>query len=118
MRLKGLLQILTCIAAVPAFAAEKQIWECRTSNPDARPILHLVEWESRSYVRFAHMRFSAMYQLEDDRQGWYFGNDGSGYYGYGLIVDADGKAWLHDFNQTDEEGLSTPLDYFLCEKTT
>ena len=118
MRLKGLLPILTCIATFPAFAAEKQIWECRTSNPAAQPIIHLVEWESRSYVKFAHMRFSAMYQTDDGSQGWYFGNDGSGYYTYGLILDADNKAWLHDFSQTDDEGMSTPLDYFLCSKIT
>ena len=116
MRLTGLLILLLGMTAGPAFASEKQIWECRTSNAGSEPILHLVEWDKGSYVKFASARLGAKYELEDDVQGWYFNNDGSGYYRYGVVLQSDGKAWFHDFRETDSDGLSAPLDYFLCSK--
>jgi len=118
MRIKGLVIFLSCLATGYAVADEKQIWECRTGNPGAQPILHLVEWGSRSYVKFAHLRFTAKHQLDEGNQGWYFNNDGSGYYRYGLLLEPGGKAWFHDFSLTDESGLSAPLDYFLCRQTS
>lgn len=108
--------LLLYLGAIPALAAEKQIWECRTEHPGARPILHLVEWEPRSYVKFAHMRFSARYELDDDQHGWHWSNEGGGYYRYALVLHPDGRAWYHDFSETGEDGLSEPLDYFLCSK--
>lgn len=101
-----------------AVASEKEIWACRSGNPGAQPILHLVEWDSRSYVKFAHLRFSAAYALEDEgARGWYFNNDGSGYYRYALLLEPDGKAWLHHFSRKDGEVASEALDHFVCTKT-
>jgi len=116
MRLTGIAVLMFGLIAGPVFAGEKKIWECRTSNAGSKPILHLVEWDSGSYVKFANARLSAKYELEEESQGWYFNNDGSGYYRYGVILQPDGKAWFHDFRETDSDGLSAPLDYFLCSK--
>lgn len=112
--------LLTLIAtmaltiAVPGAANDKTIWECRTANPSAEPILYLVEWGNRSYVKFSYMRFAAHYETAEDYQGWYWHNDGSGYYRYALILGADGKAWYHDFGVSNGAEESTPLDYFSC----
>lgn len=116
MRIQALLIFLIGLTVGPAFAADKQIWACRTDHSGSEPILHLVEWDSRSYVKFAHVRFSAQHLLEQETHGWYFDNDGSGYYRYGLVLQPDGKAWFHDFQETDADGLSSPLDYFICRK--
>ena len=118
MRLTGLLLLFFGLGAGNSAAGEKQIWECRTGNAGSAPILHLVEWDSRSYVKFASARLSAKYEMGDDTQGWYFNNDGRGYYRYGVVLQPDGKAWYHDFSETDEDGLSAPLDYFLCSKVS
>lgn len=116
--IRGPLFLLMYFLALPALAAEKQIWECRTEHPGAQAILHLVEWGSRSYVKFSHVRFGAKYEhdADEDHHGWYWSNEGSGYYRYALVLHDDGKAWFHDFSETDEDGLSAPLDYFLCDK--
>jgi hypothetical protein len=118
MRTKGLLIFLLCSTAGTAQAADKQIWACRTDNPGARPLLHLVEWGPRSYVKFAHVRFSAQYENGGDRQGWYWNNEGDGYYRYAMLLDDDGKAWFHDFSHMDEDGLSAPVDRFTCQQTS
>lgn len=107
--------VLTCLFCLAAHAEEdKKIWECRTSNPGAEPILYLVEWGSRSYVKFAHRRFASLYQSDAGQRGWYWYNDGSGFYRYGVVLGADGKAWYHAFTPGTEE--SKPLDYFLCKE--
>ena len=97
-----------------AHGADRTIWECRTSNPAAEPILHLVEGGSYSYVKFSYMRLAAHFQADEDQRAWYWHNDGSGYYRYGLILEPDGKAWYHDFGASNQEG-SEPLDYFICK---
>jgi hypothetical protein len=107
--------ILLLLSSLPAFAAEKAIWSCRTSNADAQPFLHLVEWETRSYVKFAHMRFSALYKETDGMPGWYWHNDGSGFYRYAIVVDEEGKGWYHDFSRGGSEGTSL-IDYLLCKR--
>ena len=108
----GTILWVTCGFAV---AGERIIWECRTSNPTAQPILYLVEWDSRSYVKFSYQRFAAQYQAAEEQHAWYWHNDGSGYYRYGLILGPDGKAWYHDFSQAGDDEESQPLDYFLCK---
>lgn len=118
MSFHRLLVVLCWLLPMSAMAAEKHIWACRTASEGAQPILHLVEWEARSYVRFAHLRFSAEYQVQDDVQGWHFNNDGQGYYRYALLLDQQGKAWFHDFSEIGDDGLAAPLDYFLCSKTS
>lgn len=118
MNTKILLGLTVWLMSISAIAADKQIWACRTANDGADPIIHLVEWGSRSYVKFAHLRFSAAHQLDGESQGWYFNNDGSGYYRYGLVLDSDGKAWYHDFSNVEDGGLSAPLDYFLCSRNS
>lgn len=118
MNLLKTLILLSAAFSGLALAEEKRIWECRTGHQGASPILHLVDWGSRSYVKFAHLRFSAERQQDDESQGWYFNNDGSGYYRYALILNSSGKAWFHDFRNIDEDGLSAPLDYFLCSQTS
>lgn len=106
------------LLAGSAYASEKQIWACRTANPDALPILHLVEWGSRSYVKFAHVRFSARYENGEDAQGWHWSNEGNGYYRYALLLEPDGKARLHDFDQADDGGMAAPMDTFYCSRTS
>jgi hypothetical protein len=49
-------------------------------------------------------------------RGWYFNNDGSGYYRYALILDTHGTAHFHHFDSVDENNQSPPLDYFLCSR--
>ncbi len=112
--LRMLIATLSLLVTLPVMADNRTIWECRTSNPSAEPILYLVEWGSRSYVKFSYMRFAAHYERTDDYQGWYWHNDGSGYYRYGLVLGSDGKAWYHDFGQVNGAEESTPLDYFSC----
>jgi hypothetical protein len=107
----GLNAFLIICTVGTARADERVIWDCRTSNPDANPILHLVEWGDQSYVKFSYMRFAAHFQSDDGQRAWYWHNDGSGYYRYGLVLGDDGKAWYHRFGATDE---SEPLDYFSC----
>jgi len=109
-----LIATLLLLTSLSAMADERTIWECRTANPSAEPILYLVEWGNRSYVKFSYMRFAAHYEITDDSQGWYWYNDGTGYYRYGLILGSDGKAWYHDFGGVSGAGESTPLDYFNC----
>ena len=111
----ALTAVLLLITSVSAGAAERTIWSCRTSNEAAQPLLHLVEWGSRSYVKFAHMRFSARHEVNDEMPGWYWHNDGSGYYRYAIVVDHDGKGWYHDFSLTGPD-RSTAIDSLLCEK--
>jgi hypothetical protein len=94
-----------------AQADGRVIWDCRTSNPDANPILHLVEWGEQSYVKFSYMRFAAHFQSDNGQRAWYWHNDGSGYYRYGLVLGDDGKAWYHRFGGAGE---SEPLDHFIC----
>jgi len=107
---------MMCLICLTANAADKTIWECRTSNPGAEPVLYLVTGSDRSYVKFSYMRFSALYQTAEEQQAWYWHNDGSGYYRYGLILGNDGKAWYHDFAGAAEGEESKPLDYFACRK--
>jgi hypothetical protein len=114
MRIALTLIVLLFSSAAHA-AQEKTIWSCRTSQPDAKPLLHLVEWGSKSYVKFAHMRFSALHQSSEDMQGWYWHNDGSGYYQYAIVVDYEGTGWYHDFSKRGQ-AASTAIDYFQCEK--
>lgn len=113
-QIRKLILMVSMLAAFPAVAADRTIWECRTSNPSAEPILFLVEWGSRSYVKFSHMRFGAHYEVTDSYHGWYWHNDGSGYYRYGLVLGTDGKAWYHDFGAANGAEESKPLDYFSC----
>jgi len=110
-----LLAALIC-GSFLAHADERTIWECRTSNPTAEPILYLVEQGSRSYVKFSYMRFAAHFQADEDQRAWYWHNDGSGYYQYGLILGSDGKTWYHDFGTADNQEESHPLDYFICKQ--
>ena len=105
------LAALISLICLQAHAREKTIWACRTTNPTAEPIIWLVEQGTRSYVKFSHMRFSAFYQVEDEQQGWYWHNDGSGFYRYGLVLDSDGSTWYYDFAQ----GESQTLDQFFCK---
>ena len=107
--------LASLIGSVPALASDRTIWECRTANVAAEPILHLVEWGNRSYIKFSYMRFAAHYESGEDQQAWYWHNDGSGYYRYGLVLGSDGRAWYHDFGQANGAEESTPLDYFVCE---
>ena len=107
---------LILVISLSANAAERAIWECRTSNPNAEPILYLVGWGDRSYVKFSYLRFAAHHELGEDHQAWYWHNDGSGYYRYSLILGSDGKAWYHDFRSTDGAEESVPLDYFVCRQ--
>jgi hypothetical protein len=109
-----LMVLLIGVLAGTAQASERQIWACKTEHTNAQPILYLVEWGSRSYVRFTHMRFAARYENGDDRHGWYWSNEGNGYYRYALLLEPDGRAWLHDFDHTDDDGLSAPMDSFRC----
>lgn len=113
------LSLLMLVGTAVAQAAEEErsIWACSTEHTGAKPILYLVEWGSRSYVRFAHMRFSAAHETDGERQGWHWDNQGEGYYRYGVLLDPDGTAWLHDFSNRDEDGMSEPLDYFRCRQT-
>lgn len=116
MRFSSLsLSVLVFCATVGAAHAseEKVIWNCRTSNPFASPILHLVEWGGQSYVKFSYMRFSAHFEADEEQRAWYWHNDGTGYYRYGLVLGSDGQAWYHRFSATDG-GEPQPLDYFLC----
>lgn len=106
---------LLVLLSQPASADERSIWECRTSNPSAEPILYLVEWGQRSYIKFSYMRFAAHYESGEDYQAWYWHNDGSGYYRYGLILGADDRAWYHDFRTASGPEESVPLDYFVCK---
>jgi hypothetical protein len=106
------------MAAWPALSAEKAIWACRTEHANAEPIIHLVEWGQQSYVKFAHMRFGAAFTREGESQAWYWDNSGDGYYRYGFVLGPDDKAWLHDFSDTGEAGLSTPVDYLVCRSTS
>lgn len=111
---KNLPMLCLIIATATVSASEKEIWACRTMNPEAEPIIHLVEWGSNSYVKFTHARFAAEHQADADRRGWYWNNSNDGYYRYGIVLEEDGRAWLHDFSQTDAEGLSPPLDQLKC----
>lgn len=108
------LMLLALLSAFQASASDKEIWACRTLNPAAEPIIHLVEWGSSSYVKFTHARFGAVYQAEEGRRGWYWNNSNAGYYRYGIVLEEDGKAWLHDFSKKDAEGLSPPIDQLEC----
>lgn len=112
MKVSLLLAFLFCGQAMAG--DEKVIWECRTSN-DMEPVLHLVEWGSKSYVKFAHLRFGAHYLEDGDQHGWYWHNNNKGFYQFGMILGPDGKAWYHDFNAAVEGESSHPLDYFLCK---
>ena len=105
---------LACLFCLAAHADEKKIWECRTSNPGSQPILYLVEWGSQSYVKFSDRRFAALHQADSGQRGWYWYNDGSGYYRYGIVLGSDGKAWYHHFTPGSEE--SEALDYFMCKE--
>jgi hypothetical protein len=116
MLAKGLLLLVIGMIASAAHASERQIWECRTANPNAQAILHLVEWGDRSYIRFTHVRFTARYETEGERHGWYWHNEGSGYYRYAILLGPGGQAWLHDFDVRDEDGLSPALDTFHCRR--
>jgi len=110
--------IVTCAGLFLSTAAadDRQIWECRTEQVGAKPILHLVEWGSRSYIKFAHVRFPADHQFDEeaDRHGWYWINT-EGYYRYAIDLQPNGTAWYHDFKDADEKGLSDPLDHFQCK---
>jgi hypothetical protein len=108
--------ILLLFSSAASAAEEKTIWSCRTSHPEAKPLIHLVEWGNRSYVKFAHMRFSALHKSSDGMPGWYWHNDGSGYYRYAIVVDEEGTGWYHDFSMRGGES-STTIDYFQCEKS-
>ena len=105
---------LACLFCLAANADDKKIWECRTSTPGAEPILYLVEQGSSGYVKFSYMRFKSFYQADADQRGWYWYNDGSGYYRYGIILDPDGRAWYHEFSAGSED--SKPLDQFVCKE--
>jgi hypothetical protein len=118
MRIKvAIVMTLTALSCV-SHAAEKEIWACRTENPQAQPILHLVDWGERSYIKFAHVRFAATHQMDEQSEGWYWNNEGNGYYRYGMLLQPDGEAWFHDFADTDQNGLSAPLDRFTCRRTS
>ena len=115
--MRKLLFILSTLTVCAGYADvdpdDKVIWSCKTSNPYSSPILHLVEWGNRSYVKFSYMRFSALLKSDEEQRGWYWHNDGSGYYRYGIILGHDGKAWYHRFSASEGEP-SQPLDYFVC----
>jgi hypothetical protein len=110
----ALTALASLVFSTPALASDRTIWECRTANAAAEPILYLVEWGSRSYIKFSYMRFAAHYESGEDYQAWYWHNDGSGYYRYGLVLGSDDRAWYHDFGQASGAEESTPLDYFVC----
>jgi hypothetical protein len=118
MLAKGPMILAIGVLVGSAHASDKQIWACRTANPDAQPILHLVEWGSRSYVKFTHVRFSAVHENGEEHQGWHWGNEGNGYYRYAVLLEADGKARLHDFDLKDADGMAAPLDTFHCSRTS
>jgi hypothetical protein len=88
----------------------------------ARPLEKVIHmWLSRYLVMLCCLTATSAVAAEERqiwecRTGWYFDNDGSGFYRYGLVLDDDQKAWLHDFKVTDDEGLSTPLDHFYCAR--
>jgi hypothetical protein len=107
---------LILVISLSANAAERTIWECRTGNPSAKPILYLVRWGDRSYIKFSYLRIAAQYEQGEDHQAWYWHNDGSGYYRYGLVLGSDDKAWYHDFRSADAAEESVPLDYFVCRQ--
>lgn len=115
MRIPPFVWTVLLLTSASAFGAEKTIWECRSANPAAEPILHLVEWGNQSYVKFSYMRFAAHYETGEDYQAWYWHNDGSGYYRFGLVLGSDGKAWYHDFRSAVGAEESVPLDYFVCQ---
>jgi hypothetical protein len=110
----GVLVLSLSSAFGQAGTDERTIWGCRTANPDAvEPVLYLVEWGEQSYVKVSYMRFAGYFHADADQRAWYWHNDGSGYYRYGLILGSDGKAWYHEFGAADSAD-SQPLDYFLC----
>jgi hypothetical protein len=109
---------MMCLFCLTAQAEERTIWECRTTNSGAEPILYLVNGGGRDYVKFSYMRFSALYQADGPQKAWYWHNDGSGYYRYGMILGSDGRAWYHDFSRASGDQPSEPLDYFFCKKGT
>ncbi len=114
MRTSLAVLLLAAASLTWASESEKEIWACRTLNPQAEPMIHLVDWGSRSYVKFTHTRFAAAYEDADDARAWYWSNTGAGYYRYGILLEADGEAWVHDFSQTDDQGLSPPIDRLRC----
>ena len=97
-----------------AAADDRVIWECRTGNPFSEPLLYLVEYGGKSYVKFSHVRFSAFFQADEQQRAWYWHNDGSGYYRYGITLGIDGTAWYHRFGGSDGAD-SQAIDYFKCE---
>jgi hypothetical protein len=106
---------LALVVSNSVIADDRAIWECRTSNPSAEPILYLVDWGQRSYIKFSYLRFAAHRESGDGYQAWYWHNDGSGYYRYGLVLGEDSRAWYHDFGKAGGGEESTPLDYFVCK---
>ncbi len=116
MRATTNLVFACALLTAPGLTYGKEIWECRTAHERAQPILHLVEWGSRSYVKFAHLRFSAEHLRAEASRGWYFNNDGSGYYRYALILDDRGTAHFHHFDTADGAERSTPIDSFFCSR--
>ena len=115
MKKRILLLATLTVVTFNVAADDRKIWACSSFGEGAKPIIYLVEWGSKSYIKFSNVRIATAYREEGSAREWVWDSRG-GYYNYSLSLGADNQAVYHDFTSVSGGEVATATDKFSCKQ--
>lgn len=107
------------MAVDPAYCEQstkkkKVIWSCSETKL-SKPVLWLVDWGYKSYIKVGDDRLPADYSLRGLQRRWNWGLAEDAGFNYAILLKPSGRAIYYDFSLSDD-GTAKVKDVFYCKK--